>query len=151
MTTNGLERVSRRRVGRGSGTSPARHDGKRWCCCACRQGFLTSDGAPTRCCADGAPTGNADGEHELRRGSTDGSDSEHRRRGRERGGSESGSSGRERARLWEGEERNSAKFIERGRGNEEMAGWFLRRSSMAFTKLEWRERNGRVESPITQR
>jgi hypothetical protein len=25
-----------------------------------------------------------------------------------------------------------------------------RRSSMAFTELEWRERNGRVDSPITQ-
>jgi hypothetical protein len=103
-----------------------------------------------RCYADGAPTGNADGEHELPRGSTDGSDSEHRRRGRERGGSERGSSGRERAWLSMAA-RNSAKFIERGRGNEEMAGRFLRRSSMAFTELEWRERNGRVESPITQR
>jgi hypothetical protein len=99
MTANGLERVSRRRVGRGSGTPPARHDGERWCCCACGQGFLTLDGALTRCCADGAPTGNADSEHELRRGSTDVSDSEHRRRGRERGGSDRGSSGRERARL----------------------------------------------------
>jgi hypothetical protein len=78
------------RFGRCSGTSPARHDGERWCCCACGQGFLTSDEAPTMCCADGAPAGNADGEHELRRGSTDGSDSEHRRRGRERGGSERG-------------------------------------------------------------
>jgi hypothetical protein len=127
---NGLERVSRRRVGRGSGTSPARHDGERWCCCAWGQGILTSDGAPTR---------NADGEHELRRGSTDGSDSEHRRRGRERGGSERGSSGRERARLWEGEERSSTIFIERGRGEEEMAGVM---PLMAFKELEWR-RNGR--------
>jgi hypothetical protein len=49
---------------------------------------------------------------------------------------ERGSSERKRARLWEGEERNSAKFIERGRGNEEMVGRFLRRPSMAFTELE---------------
>jgi hypothetical protein len=47
--------VSRQRVGRGSDTSSARHDGERWCCYVCGQGFLTSDGAPTRCCADGTP------------------------------------------------------------------------------------------------
>jgi hypothetical protein len=37
------------------------------------------------------------------------------------------------------------------REREGKLGRFLRRSSMAFTELEWRERNGRVESPITQR
>jgi hypothetical protein len=98
---NGRRRTgSAGRERRGSDMSPARHDGERWCCCACGQGFLTLDGAPTRCCADGAPAGKADGEHELQRGSTDGGDSEHwRRRGREQGGSERGSSGRERERA----------------------------------------------------
>jgi hypothetical protein len=83
-------------LARGLGTSPARNDDERWCCCACGQGFLTSDRAPTRCCADGAPVGNADSEHG------------HRRQGRERGGSERGSSGRRR-------EGSSARFYrERG-------------------------------------
>jgi hypothetical protein len=95
---NELERVSRRRVGWGSGSSSVRHDGERWCCCACGHGFLTSDGAPTRWCIDGAPTWNADGEHELRQG-------------RERGGSERGSSGRER-------ERAQRAIYREGRGRE---------------------------------
>jgi hypothetical protein len=47
------------------------------------------------------------------------------------------SSGRKRARLWEREERSSAIFIKRGRGEEEMAD-VINRPSMAFMELEWR-------------
>jgi hypothetical protein len=47
------------------------------------------------------------------------------------------SSGRKRARLWEREERSSAIFIKRERGEEEMAG-VINRPSMAFMELDWR-------------
>jgi hypothetical protein len=71
-TTANDERASRRRLGTtGAGTSPARHDGERWCCSVCGQGFLTSDGAPMRCCADSPTTNftttNSEGERTERR------------------------------------------------------------------------------------
>jgi hypothetical protein len=89
--------------------------------------------------------GNADSEHKLRRGSTDGgADCDgvvefQRRRERARNvrKRERESSERKKARLWEGEERSSAIFIERGRGEEEMAGVM---PLMAFKELEWREK-----------
>jgi hypothetical protein len=45
--------------------------------------------AQSSCCADGAPAGDADGEHELQRGSTDGGDGSNDE-GSERDGGELG-------------------------------------------------------------
>jgi hypothetical protein len=87
---------------------------------------------------------NADGEHKLLRGSTDGgADCDgvvefRRRRGRARNVRKRESSERKRARLWEGEERSSAIFIERGRGEEEMADHGFKAPLMA--SVQWREK-----------
>jgi hypothetical protein len=87
--------------------------------------------------------------------SDDGDDRFGQRRAREWGehARERESSGvEEGVRLWEGEERSSAIFIEREGGERKRwPAMASRWSSMAFTELEWRERNGRVDSPITQR
>jgi hypothetical protein len=97
------------------------------------------------CCVDGeALAWNADGEHELRRGSTDsktdgdGVDELQRRRGKQESEErvrESGSSGRKRALLWKGEE-ICLQFIE---GEDRERGSAGVMPLMTFKELEWRE------------